>query len=610
MKRFLTVFFFFSFLSLFFISSVFASDEFETAYWVRYQIRPDGLTHVIQNITLTNKLTNVYATRYTFTLQGSEIQNVAAFDDQGALEIEVDREENQTQINLTFNEQVVGKGKTLNFSLSYDASDLAQKTGQVWGITIPKLYDPSQIDQYHLTLAVPKSFGKLAFISPNPVSQAEEGELLIYHFTKNQLIASGISAAFGQFQIFDFVLTYHLQNPHLTSGVTEIALPPDTAYQRVFYQRIEPLPEKVAIDSDGNWLATYKLAGGEKLNVTAVGKAKIFAQPQENFLPPDQESLNQNLQTQPYWPVDDPLIQAKAENLETPEEVYDFVVNKLEYDYDRVEEGIERRGALQALEKPKEAICMEFTDLFVTLARAAGIPAREVNGYAYTTNSKLRPLNLVADVLHSWPEYWHEEKRQWVPVDPTWEETTGGLDYFHKTDLNHFVFAIHGQNSETPYPAGSYKLDDAFTKDVQVVFGQYEIEKPPQLEVNFAIPSEIFFEIDTRGKISVKNHGPAAIYNLPFNVNVSGLELEAEIDSPIKVIPPFGEEEISLRLSSPLFKFGQRTVDVSLDSQEFHHPIKVRSLILERALPFFLLLALLTFVLFRVKNRLRRRHEA
>ena len=57
---------------------------------------------------------------------------------------------------------------------------------------------------------------------------------------------------------------------------------------------------------------------------------------------------------------------------------------------------------------------MEFTDLFVAIARAAGIPARESVGYAYTTNSRLRPLSLVTDVLHAWPEYYDADKKIWV----------------------------------------------------------------------------------------------------------------------------------------------------------------------------------------------------
>ena len=94
---------------------------------------------------------------------------------------------------------------------------------------------------------------------------------------------------------------------------------------------------------------------------------------------------------------------------------------------------------------------MEFTDLFITIARSAGIPAREVNGFAYTENPDIQPLSLVNDVLHAWPEYYDSEKGVWIPVDPTWGSTTGGVDYFSKLDLRHFTFVVHGKDSTKPY---------------------------------------------------------------------------------------------------------------------------------------------------------------
>jgi len=581
-----------------------ASAEFETAYDVRYQVSPTGITHVSQSISLTNKLSSVYATRYSLTLQGRQIENIVAADKEGPLKIETQQFDNQTKIDLAFNERVVGKDKTLTFNLSYDANDLANKIGQVWEVAVPKLADPSQIDNYFLTLAVPQSFGQPAFISPNPNERGQEEDSFLYRFTKNQLATSGVSAAFGQLQIFDFVFSYHLQNPQLTPAIIEIALPPDTAYQRVLYQKIEPRPLDVEIDPDGNWLASYKLGGGDKLNVTAVGKAKILAKPQENFLTPTPETLAQNLASSSYWQVDDHLIQVKAKTLKTPKQIYDFVVQTLSYDYSRVEEGAERLGALRALQTPQKAICMEFADLFIALARAAGIPAREINGYAHTNNPRLRPLSLVSDVLHSWPEYWNEEKQTWVPIDPTWEETTGGVDYFNKIDMNHFVFVIHGQDSKTPYPAGSYKTEEGFSKDIQVVFGKYEDEITPQIEAEFELGEGMFFELDEKGKIIIKNKGPSSVYNLPLKIEAQGISLNSPAELIIVALPPFGQEEVPIQLSSSLFKFGQGNLTLSLNGQKFSQPIKLRSLALKKVLPFVILILLLTFIFVRVKSKI------
>ena len=160
-----------------------------------------------------------------------------------------------------------------------------------------------------------------------------------------------------------------------------------------------------------------------------------------------------------------------ALELKTPEAIYDYVVKTLKYDYSRVRANVERLGALAALKSPNTAICMKFTDLFIALARASGIPAREINGYAYTENPQIQPLSLVADVLHAWPEYYDKEEKVWIPIDPTWGSTTGGVDFFNKLDLRHFTFVIHGKDSVKPYAAGSYKLGTNPQKDVFVSFG-------------------------------------------------------------------------------------------------------------------------------------------
>ena len=156
---------------------------------------------------------------------------------------------------------------------------------------------------------------------------------------------------------------------------------------------------------------------------------------------------------------------------------------------------------------------MEFTDLFIAIARAAGIPAREINGFAYTENPEIQPLSLVADVLHSWPEYWDGERSSWIPVDPTWGSTTGGVNFFDKLDLRHFTFVIHGNNSSLPYPPGSYKLGPNPQKDVFVNFGQLPIERISKPEITAYIKKGLFFT-NSKLDIAIYNPGPSALYEI------------------------------------------------------------------------------------------------
>lgn len=69
--------------------------------------------------------------------------------------------------------------------------------------------------------------------------------------------------------------------------------------------------------------------------------------------------------------------------------------------------------ALEVLDH-KAGDCTEHSLLFVALARAAGLPAREVGGLAYIRGSK--PMF----GWHAWAEV--HDGHQWVSVDPTWNQ--------------------------------------------------------------------------------------------------------------------------------------------------------------------------------------------
>ena len=72
--------------------------------------------------------------------------------------------------------------------------------------------------------------------------------------------------------------------------------------------------------------------------------------------------------------------------------------------------------------------CTEHTALFVTLARAAGIPAREVGGLLW-----VRELGAFGG--HAWAEV--ALGGRWVPVDPTWGEFPAGPTHIRLADAPH-----------------------------------------------------------------------------------------------------------------------------------------------------------------------------
>jgi transglutaminase-like putative cysteine protease len=359
-----------------------------------------------------------------------------------------------------------------------------------------------------------------------------------------------VVAAFGDFQTFDYNLTYHLQNSLSKTVIQTIALPPDTPYQRVFYDTLDPLPLNVIPDEDGNWLASYSVKPQQTVQIITSGQVHLLGSPtQLANLVPSPAQLDKYLLPTSFWQSDSLLIRQLSAKYSTPSDIYNYVVSTLSYDYSRVQSNPQRKGALGALSSPDSSLCTEFTDAFIAIARAGSIPARELNGFAFTTDPHLKPLSLSNDVLHSWPEYWDSQSRAWRSIDPTWGKTTGGVDYFDKLDLAHFVFAIHGTDSSLPRPAGLYKLSPS-SKDVEVKVGQYKDYQTRSLDLQWHRPFQFIPFLTNTSQIVIKNPNGVAMYNLPISIEAQNISLtKVNILEFLPVIPPFGQ--ITLTLSHP-----------------------------------------------------------
>lgn len=592
----------FLFFALFFAPKTYAADEFATSYDVVYDVGGDGITTVTEKVTLKNLTSQYYASQFKLTIGTTEIFDVKGSDPGGALEITTEQQGTSTMINVKFNQQVVGLGKTLPWTLSFKSKDFAEKLGKVWEVRAPKISSTSNLENYNLTLSVPQLFGEPTLISPTPNSQTSNSGKMFFTFDKDKLHSSGVSANFGTNQLFDFDLSYHLENNNLVSILTNIALPPDTSFQDVIFQRITPPPLNVTLDNDGNYLAWYRLFRGQKLDIKVIGSTKLYTASKVKDPILEEELRKRYTESAKYWEKDNPQIIAKLEeilgfnpssdNKDKAKLIFRYVVDSLKYDSSRLKgESIDRLGAVTVLLNPTSAVCMEFTDLFIALARAANIPARELDGYAHTANPTLRPLSLTKDVLHAWPEYW-DEAYGWVMVDPTWENTTGGVDYFNKLDLNHFVFVIKGSSSQLPTPAGSYKYFDQDSQDVKISLTDKDFLGKPQIDVQLDLPI-ISAGFPTKMTVKIVNSGNAVFPAAPLSVNSQNLNL-LNTQQNLGPVPAFGTATFTfdIRTKSPFDKFDD-TITVLVGSQKFSKDISVKPFFLFPNLPIMIAGAIL-----------------
>ncbi len=585
-----------------------AAGEFETSYKVQYDVDEKGSTKVTQQIVLKNKTSNFYADKFELKIGSTKVENVKAQDATGPLETAAKFENNVTTINVKFNQKVIGIEKTLPWTLTYTSNELAAKSGQIWEVSIPRLARSADIANYQATVLTPTSFGQIAFAAPAPLTSDKTYNRQLFTFGKDQLVESGIAISFGEKQVFAFTLNYHLENNNLTSQTQEIALPPDNNYQKIVIQKLDPAPRDVIVDKDNNFLALYKLSSHQKIDVTASGYVEVASSPFRNIYNAltDADRVIYTAK-QKYWETDAVFIKSKAQELKTPQAIYNFVTTYLSYSEDRLKQTkVERKGAAIAVASPKDSICTEFTDLFIAIARAAGIPAREVEGYAYTQNERLRPLSLTlyqSDILHAWPEYW-DDRLGWIQVDPTWGSTSGGLDYFKKLDFNHVTFVQRGVSSQTPYPAGSYKRDGQ-EKDIAVQFAQ-DLPTPTVIpQLSLTAPEKIISGIPVRIVAAVASTGNTSIIGKSLELSALTLRRILDIEKPqgsnnsikIPILPPYAKRSFEFNLTSPsLFENSKDTLTLSYAEAQISVPVStypIYSLIFLKSFLVSLLVAVL-----------------
>ncbi|MCL4208036.1 transglutaminase-like domain-containing protein [Patescibacteria group bacterium] len=535
-----------------------------------YTIANNGDVKVSHHFQITNLNPTLFIKQYGLKLSSSKIDNVVIRDNTGEeISKEVVKNNNQTNIGITFPDQIVGQNKSRDFTITYQNPDVANISGQVLEVIIPQQASDDEFDSQSVQIISPLAFGLPTRANPNNYQTQlnSDGKSILTRF--DNLNGNSASLIFGDTQIYEFNIKYSLDNPTNTAKISQIALPPDTPWQKVDYKLLEPTPSVMKTDADGNWIATYRLEPNSATIVNAHILVKVSLTPDSNtpFTRPNQDWLS----SQSYWQVGSSNINKLIPEFDTLKEAYDYVVKHLNYDFDNINGEVERLGAEQALKTPDRALCQEFTDLFITFARAKNVPARRLTGYANTQNDLLRPLSFVEDVLHAWPEYYDAEKNTWVSVDPTWEKTSGGVDYFNQFDLNHVVFAINGLSSEQPYPAGSYKLTNQDkSKDIEVKFANQFISAKPDFEFKIENQTLLGFPIPGTTKLFIFNRTGQAFYHQTLSLlpQDGRTKLSVPNDYEINSIMPFEKKEVKINAYADGFFWPRRdTINLNYHDQ-------------------------------------------
>jgi len=571
-----------SILILFFLltniyTNIVYAEDFRTNYKVEYFLsnsKENIESEARYSINITNLKEGFYVSKFTLSFPKSfAIDNITASDDTGTLEPEISQTNDAINIQLTFNNPNTGIREQNNFYLKFNQRNLFNINGNIWEVILP-VVEKRKDENYQIEVNLPNnSDRKISISKPAPTSINQNTITWLNPLTKT------IYAVFGDSQLYQLNLYYNLYNPKITNGYMDVAFPPDMSNQKIFIKSIDPLPEKTYIDEDGNYIGRFVLKPREKKKIEFKAIAQITAVPREEVKLHEIEMFNLQknylLNESIYWKVDNI---EKYKNLGSPTDIYNYITSKFDYDYSRISKDIKRLGAEYALRNPKNAVCTEFSDAFVAISREKGIFSREIQGYGFSDSKELRPLSLVADVLHSWPQYFNSEKNLWISIDPTWENTSG-IDYFSSFDLNHIAFAIHGKKPDYPLPAGMYKVDD--TRDISI---KPTIEKPIEIikvdsEINF--PNSISKNKEYKGVFTVINNSNVFLYGLPLEIKSKTLVAKLS-QNKISVIAPNEKKDITFTIAPTKSDIAKGDILILINNKtvlekevKLYNPIKI-----------------------------------
>ena len=392
------------------------------------------------------------------------------------------------------------------FKLEYINTGLVERTGALIDIYAPGFSENYKFENngtgysYKTIIRIHKDVGDIGFVVPSPVKEIQDGDYYVYEISQESLIGSKIWVQIGNSQYYKFNIKQEvIASDSINKGYSNsyhLVIPRDIkeaeTTQKVYYSKFDPLPSQIVEDEDGNLIATFKIPSHENKTILIEG----FSQINKNDLQAtrdnsgtieeiDSTEFSKLLSPANYWEVDNPEIISKANELKGEEtNIYSIVESNYSHiidtiDYSDVKRfGInDRQGALKTLQGGA-AVCMEYSDLFLTLTRAQGIPARAAFGYGYDAR-----IGENQQDAHQWVQVYLPGLKEWLSVDVTWGESGPSLI---GGDLNHFYTHVASIDPDSPPSVQR----TSYGKQVGLEAPQFEIEAIQKWEDTLVLQTE------------------------------------------------------------------------------------------------------------------------
>ena len=168
-------------------------------------------------------------------------------------------------------------------------------------------------------------------------------------------------------------------------------------------------------------------------------------------------------------------------------------------------------------------------------------------------------------------------------IDPTWENTTGGIDYFNVFDFDHLAFVIKGENSQYPVPAGGYKIPgNENIKDVDVSISKTYGLNSPVLTVSADFSKKYLAGFPIEGEIVLENLSGVLSPNQTIRVTADEFKPLSQ-NLYFDKIPPFGKKIVAVKFKPESvltnktgnikIQIGKETIEVKIFVSPFYKNI-------------------------------------
>lgn len=516
---------------------------------------------VTHTITLTNTDPTEVATHFGFRIGSGPIEKAQVSVEKTIVDANILTTTEGTTIGIDLPQLTLGQDNKQHIVISYIDPAAVWRTGNTHRIQIPGITS-SEYASREVEITVPSSFGQPTKSWPETSQHIQTDSTQTSIFT--QVGAEPISQQYGDSQAYTLSFSAPLTNPSQNAGLLQLALPPDTQYQKSTYNKLEPKPTSVTKDPDGNWIASFRVEAQSTTTVQGELTIELTTTPHTELPTTFHKNLTNST---PHWTTQNASWDTFKAN-HTILETYQQLLAANALDATSI-----TRNAEDTFHQNKPFSCAELADAVVTIARKNGVAARLVTGVTSVLHSESYPNCITSNqTLHSWVEIFDQSNKTWLPIDPVWEVSSGGVSFFNRPDLAHITLVTNGYSSDLPSALGSQTTPATFTLTPTAT--QQAQPQTSQLEVSFH--PYVLWGIPLPGvyHLRVKNTGSQALYAVPISISTQPTISHFQSVTTLPSILPYETHEVTTVITTNTLLGAQVSeVQLALGSHASTHTV-------------------------------------